>query len=67
MVNGIIQKAQVGKDAAEFVHNRVKMQEEHMEEIWNIFGDKVQATISLFETEVRGTPMLNRMIEYLFV
>jgi len=67
VVNGIIQKAQVGEDAAEFVHNRVKMQDEHMEEIWNIFGDRVRATIPLFETEVRGTPMLNRMIEYLFV
>ena len=67
VVNGIIQKAQVGEDAAEFVHNRVKMQDEHMEEIWNIFGDKVRATIPLFETEVRGTPMLNRMIDYLFV
>ncbi|MGA3085261.1 MAG: TRC40/GET3/ArsA family transport-energizing ATPase [Thermodesulfobacteriota bacterium] len=67
VVNGIIQKDQVGKDAAEFVHNRVKMQDEHMEEIWNIFGDKVRATIPLFETEVRGTPMLNRMIEHLFV
>lgn len=67
LVNGIIQKDQVGIDSAEFVLNRIKMQEEHLKEIWNIFGDRVRATIPLFETEVRGTPMLNRMIDHMFV
>ena len=66
VVNGIIQKDQVGAGAAEFVHNRVKMQEEHMAEIWEIFGDKVRATIPLFETEVRGTEMLTRLKDKLF-
>ncbi len=66
-VNGIIQKDQVADGAAEFVHNRVKMQEEHMKEIWEIFGDKVRATIPLFETEVKGAHMLNRLMEKLFV
>jgi len=37
-----------------------------MEEIWNIFGDGVRATIPLLETEVKGGPMLNRMIGHLF-
>lgn len=67
IVNGLIQKEQVGDDAPEFVHNRVAMQEEHMGEIWNIFGDRVRAIIPLFETEVKGAHMLNRMIDYLFV
>jgi len=67
VVNGIIQKDQVGDDAPEFVHNRVAMQDEHMEEIWNIFGERVRAVIPLFETEVKGAHMLNRMIDYLFV
>jgi arsenite-transporting ATPase len=66
VVNGIIQKEQVGADAAEFVRHRVTMQDEHMEEIWNIFGDGVRATIPLLETEVKGGPMLNRMIGHLF-
>jgi arsenite-transporting ATPase len=66
VVNGIIQKDQVGPDAAEFVHQRVLMQDEHMEEIWNIFGDGVRATIPLLETEVKGGLMLNRMIGHLF-
>jgi len=67
IVNGIIQKNQVGDDAPEFVRNRVAMQEEHMEEIWNIFGERVRALIPLFETEVKGGKMLRRMVEHLFV
>ena len=67
VVNGVIQKEQVGKDAAEFVLNRVSMQEEHMEEIWNIFQDRVRAIIPLFETQVKGSQMLSRLMEHLFV
>jgi arsenite-transporting ATPase len=67
VVNGLIQKELVGEDAAEFVQQRVKMQEEHMAEIREIFGDKVRAIVPLFETEVRGTPMLNRLVDHLFV
>jgi arsenite-transporting ATPase len=67
LVNGLIQKDQVGPDSPEFVRNRVAMQEEHMEEIWQIFGDRVRAVIPLFETEVKGGKMLNRMIEHMFV
>jgi len=66
VVNGLIQKNQVGKDAAEFVLNRVQMQDEHMGEIWSIFGDRVRAIVPLFETEVKGAKMLNRTMEYLF-
>jgi hypothetical protein len=42
------------------------MQDEHMEEIWKIFGDRVRAIVPLFETEVKGAKMLNRTNEYLF-
>ncbi len=66
VVNGVIQKAQVGTDAAEFVLNRVRMQDEHMAEIWKIFGDQVRAIVPLFETEVKGAQMLNRTVQHLF-
>ena len=66
VVNGVIQKDQVAKDAAEFVHNRVAMQQEHMQEIWQIFGERVRAVLPLFETEVKGTAMLNRLENTLF-
>ncbi len=67
VVNGLIQKDQVEKNTVEFVRNRIQMQDEHMEEIWKKFGDRVRAVIPLFETEVKGAKMLNRMVEYLFV
>ena len=67
IVNGVIQKGQVGKDAPEFVLNRIQMQDEHMEEIWKIFGDRVRAVLPLFKTEVKGAKMLNRLVDHLFV
>lgn len=66
IVNGLIQKDQVGENAVEFVRNRVLMQDEHMEEIWQIFGDRVRAIVPLFETEVKGAKMLNRMMDQVF-
>jgi arsenite-transporting ATPase len=67
VVNGLIQKDQVAADAAEFVRNRVEMQDEHMAEIWNIFTDRVRALVPLFETEIKGPKMLNRLVQQLFV
>ena len=66
IVNGIIDKEQVGEDSPDFVRQRVQMQKEHMDEIWNIFNDQIRALIPLFETEVKGAKMLNRVINYLF-
>lgn len=66
IVNGIIQKEQVGPDAAEFVRNRVQMQQEHLATIERVFGDGVRAAVPLFETEVKGRYMLQRTVEYLF-
>jgi arsenite-transporting ATPase len=66
VVNGLIQQDQVSKDSPEFVLHRVKMQNEHMEEIWQIFGDRVRAVIPLFETEVKGAKMIKRMVDHLF-
>jgi arsenite-transporting ATPase len=61
IVNGVIQQDQVAKDAAEFVLNRVAMQQEHMQEIWQLFGERVRAVLPLFETEVKGAAMLYRL------
>ncbi len=66
VVNGLIQKDQVGQDAVEFVLNRVKMQDEHMETIWKTFGEGVRAIVPLFETEVKGEKTLNRVVKHLF-
>jgi arsenite-transporting ATPase len=66
LVNMVIDPASVGKDAAEFVKNRVAMQQEHMQTIWKEFGDGVRAIVPLFETEVRGVPMLERLAAEMF-
>ncbi len=67
IVNGLIQKETVKAEAPEFVRNRVKMQDEHMEEIWQIFGDEVRSVLPLFETEIQGPVMLRRLADKLFV
>ncbi len=66
IVNGVIQKETVDKNTADFVLNRIKMQDEHMAEIKKTFGNRVRAIAPLFETEVQGVPMLKRLMEYLF-
>ncbi len=66
IVNMRIDPNQVSEQADEFVKNRVKMQAEYMEEIDKLFGTMVRAVLPLFETEVRGVPMLKRTATLLF-
>lgn len=65
VVNLVIDKEAVGKDAPDFVLNRIAMQDNYMEEIWRSFPD-VRAIVPLFETEVRGVEMLERTAQALF-
>jgi arsenite-transporting ATPase len=65
VVNMKIEETAVREDAPEFVKNRLKMQEEYMEEIWRSFPD-VRAIVPLFETEVRGVEMLERTAQAMF-
>lgn len=67
IVNGLIQKEMVKPESPEFVRNRVKMQDEHMEEIWQKFGDGVRSIIPLFETEIQGPVMLHKLANRLFI
>jgi arsenite-transporting ATPase len=66
IINGLIEKGAVSDDAPEFVLNRIKMQEEHMQKIWQIFGERVRSIVPLFETEVQGPVMLKKTAEHLF-
>jgi arsenite-transporting ATPase len=67
LVNMVMDPAAVGADAAEFVRNRVAMQQEHMRTIWREFDDSVRAVVPLFETEVRGVEMLKRLCDAIFL
>ncbi|MBM4430082.1 MAG: ArsA family ATPase [Chloroflexi bacterium] len=66
IVNMLIDRETVGPDSPEFVRNRVLMQDRYMEEIWRSFPD-VCALVPLFETEVRGVGMLERVAAKVFV
>jgi hypothetical protein len=37
-----------------------------MQTIWKEFDDSVRAIVPLFETEVRGVPMLQRLCDAMF-
>src|SRR5512136_6744 len=66
IVNMLIDKASVGPDAPDFVKNRVAMQDEHMETVWQEFDGMVRAILPLYETEVRGSAMLKRTAGLLY-
>ena len=66
VVNMRLDAASLAGDTAEFARNRVLMQDEHMQTIWEKFNSHVRAIVPLFETEVRGAEMLRRVAEALF-
>jgi arsenite/tail-anchored protein-transporting ATPase len=66
VVNMLLDRQALGDGAPEFVLNRVQMQEEHMQTIWNKFDGSVRAILPLFDQEVRGLPMLRRASDSLF-
>jgi arsenite-transporting ATPase len=65
IVNMVIDRESLRDDTPDFVVNRVAMQSEYMDEIWKSFAD-VRSTLPLLETEVRGVPMLQRVVDLLF-
>jgi len=65
VVNMVLEPEVVGENPPEFVRNRMEMQKEYMGQIWELFPD-VRAVVPLFETEVQGVEMLERMAERLF-
>ncbi len=66
LVNMLIQQDQVKPDSPEFVRNRVAMQNEYMDQIWNDFGGGVRSIIPLLDNEVRGTAALSNVAQYVF-
>jgi arsenite-transporting ATPase len=65
IINEAIDKSDVGDDSAEFVRNRVKMQDRYREEVYKGF-ENVRGEIPLFEEEVRGMHMVGKLSEALF-
>lgn len=65
IANMVIDREVLGADTPEFVRNRIAMQAEYMQQIGELFPN-VRASVPLFETEVRGVPMLERTAGCLF-
>ena len=66
LVNMLIDQKSVGADAADFVKNRMAMQQDHMKTVWEKFDGNVRSIVPLFETEIRGVPMLKRLGDAMF-
>lgn len=66
VVNMVIQKDQVKADSPEFVRNRVAMQDEHMQEIWDEFDGNVRAVLPLLDNEIRGVASISNMADLAF-
>ena len=66
IVNMVLDRAALGADMPEFVLNRVRMQDEHLQTIAEKFDGEVRAVVPLFDQEVRGVPMLGQAAAALF-
>ncbi len=65
IINEAIDKSEIGKDSAQFILNRVKMQDKYREEVYKSF-ENVCGEIPLFENEVRGIDMVKKVTQALF-
>ncbi|MCJ7596717.1 MAG: ArsA family ATPase [Desulfobacterales bacterium] len=65
VVNQAIDRSEIEEGSAEFILNRVKMQERYREEVYRTF-DNVRGEIPLFDKEVRGLEMVGRLRDALF-
>jgi arsenite-transporting ATPase len=52
--------------APEFVRNRIQMQSEYLDDIRQTFDGQVRAVLPLFDSDVRGVPMLEKASLALF-
>src|SRR5713226_3083159 len=66
LVNMRIDRGVVQPDSAEFVRNRLAMQDDHMQTVWEKFDGQVRAIVPLFDDEVRGTESLRRLARAVF-
>jgi arsenite-transporting ATPase len=66
IVNMVLDREAMGANVPEFVLNRLRMQDEHMQTLREKFDGSVRAVVPLFDQEVRGVPMLHQTGEALF-
>jgi arsenite/tail-anchored protein-transporting ATPase len=65
IVNQVIDKSDVGDTSADFVRNRISMQDRYKKDVYDLF-ENVRGEIPLFENEVRGMDMVSKLSASLF-
>ena len=65
IINQAIDKSEVDETSAQFILNRIKMQDRYREEVYQSF-ESVCGEIPLFEQEVRGLDMVKKVTQALF-
>ncbi len=65
-MNSVIKAEGIGPATPDFVRNRIAMQQGYLDEIRETFDGLVRAMLPLYDTEVRGVPMLERVGQDLF-
>jgi len=66
VVNRVIPPELGSQKIPDYLRNRLKMQEGHLKQIDDLFGDQVLARIPEFERDVTGLPMIERMAKAMF-
>lgn len=66
IVNMVLDRDALGMDVPEFVQNRLRMQQGHLETIREKFDGSVRAVVPLFDQEVRGVRMLGEAAAAIF-
>jgi arsenite-transporting ATPase len=65
VVNMVI-RPEVGEGSPDFVRNRIEMQNGYLDEIGRTFDGQVRAVLPLYDSDVRGLPMLDKAAAGLF-
>jgi arsenite-transporting ATPase len=65
VINEVIDTSEVNQNTAEFILNRIAMQEQYRGEVVESF-DNVCGEVPQFEREVKGLPMVTRVTNALF-
>jgi arsenite-transporting ATPase len=66
IVNMVLDREALGSNVPEFVQNRLRMQQEHLQTIREKFDGSVRAVVPLFDQEVRGVRMLGEAAAAIF-
>ncbi len=66
IVNRVIPPELAQQDIPEYLRNRIEMQEQHIGQIGETFGDEVLASVQEFERDITGLEMIGKVADALF-